>query len=80
VRTGGCEIHQLPLLDAKDGVEALLVQACQMGQGAERAIAHQHVPRAQPRMARIDLRPILRVPGGREGLQQEARPRMKEGE
>ena len=51
-----------------------------MGKGAERAIPHEHVPRAQRRMERRHLGHVVGVPGSREHLQQEARAGMKQGE
>ena len=77
---GGREIHNLLLMHAKDGMEPLLAQQGEMDKGAERAISYEHVARAQRRMERRHLGHIMRVPGGHEGLQQEARPSMKQGE
>ena len=51
-----------------------------MGKRAERPIPHEHVPRVQRRMECSHLGHVVRVPGGREHLQQEARAGMKEGE
>ena len=80
VRTGRRAIHNLPLMDAQDGVQVLLTQERQMDKGAERPIPHEHVPRAQRRMERRDLGHVVGVPRGRTHLQQEARPGMKQGE
>jgi hypothetical protein len=67
-------------MDAKDGMQALLAQEGQMGKGTERTVSHEPVLWAQRRMERRDLGHVVGVPGSREHLQQEARPRMKEGE
>ena len=67
-------------MDAKDGMESLLAQEGEMDKGAERAISHEHVPGSQRRMERRHLGHVVGVPGGREHLQQEARPGMKQGE
>jgi hypothetical protein len=67
-------------MDAQDGMEPLLAQQGEMDKGAERAIADEHSARAQRRRERRHLGHIMRVPGGRKGLQQEARPGMKQGE
>jgi hypothetical protein len=40
------EIHDLPLMDTKDGMQPVLAQEGQMGKGTEGAISHQDVPRA----------------------------------
>ena len=67
-------------MDAKDGRQSLLTQAGQMGQGAERAIAHEHLLWAPRRLERRALGQVMGVPGRREHVQQEARARMKQGE
>ena len=67
-------------MDTKDAMEILLAEKGQMGKGTERPIPHEHVARAPRRMARSDLGPIVWVPGGGEGFEQKARPRLKEGE
>jgi hypothetical protein len=74
------EIDHLPLMDTKDGMEPVLAQEGQMGQGAEGAIAHEHIPRTQRRMEGRHLRHVMGVPGSGERFQYEARAGMKQGE
>ena len=42
---GGGEIHNLLLMDAKDGMVSLLAQQGEMDKGAERAISYEHISR-----------------------------------
>src|SRR5437899_10213384 len=50
------------------------------GQGAERAIASEDVPRAQQGLERGGLGTIVGVSGGRKHLQQVPRARIQKGE
>jgi hypothetical protein len=80
VGPSGREIHHVFLVHAKKAMEVLLTQECQMGQGAERAIPHEHVARPQRRLYRGDAGHVVRMPGIRDNLHEEPGPRVKQGE
>jgi hypothetical protein len=53
------EVHKVLLMEAEHRMHASLPEQGEMGIGTEAAIGHQHIPRAQVRMERDDLREIM---------------------
>jgi hypothetical protein len=76
----GRDIPHWLLMQAADGMDALRVEAGEVGQGAKRSSAYEHVPRPQGGRERSHLGSVVGRPGGRKHLQQAAGPGMQQGE
>jgi len=59
------EVHDVPLMQAEDGMHTRLHQQCEMGIGTKAPVGDQDIPRVQVRMELDNLGEIMGAQGGR---------------